>query len=147
MENDIDPDIDFFCNVTDSSCYPTEEQYNETIKTVNRLSIIHFSCRGLYENFIISRPESWINPDKIKELWIRGIKSGYKSRQKPVIYHYIVLECLTEYNCREKRQDKNKDIIISCIYIVPRSSIASFGDWMEEGLADVSWKVLLICGS
>ena len=123
MENDIDPDIDFFCNVTDSSCYTTEEQYNETIKTVNRLSIIHFSCRGLYENFnnikeyrrqfslmfpIIAIPESWIKPDKVKELWIRRIKSGYKSRQKPVIYHYIVLECLTEYNNLNLQRKKTR---------------------------------------
>ena len=51
LEHDIDPDNNFFSNINDNCCYYSAEQYNQTIQTDSKLSIIHFNSRSLSANF------------------------------------------------------------------------------------------------
>lgn len=53
-----------------------------------------------------------------------------------------VLECITIEICKEK----TKNVIISCIYRAPGSSIEIFKDWMEEIFSKVIHKTVFICG-
>ena len=51
MEEDIDPENNFFNDIVDNCCYYTTDQYNRTVKVDNKLSIIHFNSRSLNANF------------------------------------------------------------------------------------------------
>ena len=51
LEHDIDQDNNFFSNINDNCCYYSAEQYNQTIQTDSKLSIIHFNSRSLSANF------------------------------------------------------------------------------------------------
>lgn len=51
-----------------------------------------------------------------------------------------VLECLTIEVCREK----NKNIIVSCIYRAPDSKIETFKEWMEGMFSNKSNKTIFI---
>ena len=39
IENDIDPDNNFFSNINDNCCYYTDEQYNQNIKGIQKRKI------------------------------------------------------------------------------------------------------------
>ena len=79
FEHDIDPESNFFQNISNNCGYYTEEKFNKSIKLDQGLSIIHFNSRSLYANFekieeyikqfkkpfnIIAVSETWLNPDK-----------------------------------------------------------------------------------
>ena len=79
MEDNIDPENNFFFNINPDCSYYTDEQYNKNIKADQKLSIIHFISRSLYANFhnikeylrqfsqpfnIIAISETCINPEK-----------------------------------------------------------------------------------
>ncbi len=51
MENDIEPDNNFFNSLNNNCCYYTEEQFNRAINKDGKLSIIHINSRSLYANF------------------------------------------------------------------------------------------------
>lgn len=53
-----------------------------------------------------------------------------------------LLECETIEICKEK----NKNVIISCIYRAPGSSIELFKDWIEAPFSRMNQKVIFICG-
>lgn len=53
-----------------------------------------------------------------------------------------VLECITVEICKEK----SKNVIISCIYRAPGSSIETFKDWIEETFIEIAHKKVFICG-
>lgn len=178
IENDIDPDNNFFSNITDNCCYYTDEQYNQTIKTDNKLSIIHFNSRSMYANFsnikdylnkftkpfkIIAISETWIKADKGMDFELDGYELNHINRKnksgggvavyvdKDLNYRVVenmstavdnLFECITIEICREK----NKNVIISCIYRAPGSSIESFNNWMEASFSKVNQKVIFICG-
>lgn len=42
--------------------------------------------------------------------------------------------------------EKNKNIIVSCVYRSPGSNIDTFKEWMEETFTKTSQKVMFICG-
>ena len=178
IENDIDPDNNFFSNINDNCCYYTDEQYNQTIKTDNKLSIIHFNSRSMYANFnnikdylsqftnpfkIIAISETWFNADKGMDFELDGYELNYINRKnksgggvavyvdKNLNYRVVqnmstaidnLLECITIEICKEK----NKNVIISCIYRAPGSSIELFKDWIEASFSMMSQKVTFICG-
>ena len=51
IENDIDPENNFYIN-THSHCeYYTEEQFRKSVKMDRPISIIHFNSRSLNSNF------------------------------------------------------------------------------------------------
>ena len=53
-----------------------------------------------------------------------------------------ILECITIEMCKENK----KNVIISCIYRTPGSSVELFTDWMEEVFTKISHKTIFICG-
>ncbi len=53
-----------------------------------------------------------------------------------------VLECISI----EIYKEKKRNVIISCIYRAPGSSIELFSDWMEEMFSKLSHKTNFICG-
>lgn len=98
MENDIDPENNFFANINNNCNYYTDEQFNRSIKTEQQLSIIHFNSRSLYANFhsikhylkqlkqhfnIIAITETWINSGKESDFGIEGYEMfSIKSKQE-----------------------------------------------------------------
>ena len=51
FENDIDPDTNFYNNLTSKCEYYTDSKYTEKISKINGLSCIHFNARSLNKNF------------------------------------------------------------------------------------------------
>lgn len=96
LENDIDPENNFFSNINYECCYYTDEQFNQTIITDNKLSIIHFNSRSLYANFsnikdylsqftkpfkIIAMSETWIKADKGMDFELNGNELNFINRK------------------------------------------------------------------
>ncbi len=96
LENDIDLDNNFFSAINNNCCYYTNDQYNQKIKAVDNLSIIHFNSRSLYENFshireylhqfsqpfnIIAISETWITADKGMDFEMEGYELRYMNRK------------------------------------------------------------------
>ena len=100
FENDIDPENNFYNNLSSKCQYYTNLQFTEKIGKVNGLSFIHFNARSLKTNFqkikerilelyvkfdIITISETWIETDLIDDFNInnydayhitRGIRRG-----------------------------------------------------------------------
>ncbi|KAL7374674.1 hypothetical protein ABVT39_005135 [Epinephelus coioides] len=176
-ENDIDPDNNFFSTIN-NNCYYTDEQYNQTINTDNKLSIIHFNSRSMYANFsnikdylcqfikpfnIIAISETRINVDKGVDFELDGYELSYINRENKsgggvavyvdISLNYRVVqnmstatdnlfECITIEICKEK----NKNVIISCIYRAPGANTELFSNWIEASFARMNQKVVFICG-
>lgn len=100
---------------------------------------------------IIAISETWISPDKGMDFDLYGYEMFYMNRKNESgggVALYIdrkinckvvdgmsmavdnVFECVTVEICMEK----NKNIIISCIYRAPGSNMEIFKDWMEKML-------------
>ena len=95
MEQDIDPDINFFSNSNNVCTYYTTEQYNHNIRADGKLSIIHINSRSLYANFknikdylhsfsqpfnIIAISETWINNERGADFEMEGYELTYNNR-------------------------------------------------------------------
>ena len=52
LEQDINPDNNFFSSLNNNCCYYTDSQFNQNINVDGKLSIIHFNSRSLYANFV-----------------------------------------------------------------------------------------------
>lgn len=87
MEHNIDPDLNFFNDTNEDCCYYCEDDYNQSINTCNKLTIIHFNARSLYTNFhnirdylqtfterfnIIAITETWITTEKGLDFDLEG---------------------------------------------------------------------------
>ncbi len=87
IENDIDPENNFFHSINNNCLYYTDAQFNNAIKTQHNLSIIHFNSRSLYANFhnikhylgqftkpfnIIAISETWINRERGMDFELEG---------------------------------------------------------------------------
>lgn len=96
LEQDIDPDNNFFSTIDKTCYYYTNDQYNHNIKPEGKLSIIHFNSRSLYTNFnnikdylhsfsqpfnIIAISETWINNEKGIDFELDGYELTYNNRQ------------------------------------------------------------------
>lgn len=96
IENDIDPENNFFININNNCCYYTEDQYNRSFKSDNTISIIHFNSRSLYANFqnikeylshfkktfnVIAISETWISPEKGLDFHLDGYDLTYMNRK------------------------------------------------------------------
>lgn len=96
LENDIDPENNFFSNINDKCGYYTDELHNQTILTDNKWSIIHFNGRSLYANFsnikdhssqftnpfkIIAVSETWIKADKGMDFELNGYELNFINRK------------------------------------------------------------------
>ena len=120
LEHEIDPDNNFFSTINNNCHYYTGEQFNRSIKTVGKLSIIHFNSRSLYANFtsirdyldtfsqpfnIIAISETWLNKDRELDFDMDGYELSYINRQNKggggvAIYvdktlHFKVLDRMT----------------------------------------------------
>ena len=96
LEHEIDPDNNFFSTININCHYYTGEQFNRSIKTDGKLSIIHFNSRSLYANFtsirdyldtfsqpfnIIAISETWLNKDRELDFDMDGYELSYINRQ------------------------------------------------------------------
>ena len=97
LEQDIDPDHNFFDYLNNTCCYFTDEQYNDLItKPVHGISIVHFNSRSLYANFksikdylnkfkkpfnIIALSETWLCPEKGFDFELNGYEFNYMNRR------------------------------------------------------------------
>lgn len=79
LEDEIDPDNMFFSSINISCNYFTEDDFNNSINSEGKLSIIHFNSRSMYTSFntikdylqqfmhpfsIIAISETWYNEEK-----------------------------------------------------------------------------------
>lgn len=79
LNTDIGPDNNFLSSFVKNCNYFTQEQYENSINAVGKLSIIHFNSRSMYKNFnsikedlqqfthpfsIIAITETWFSIDK-----------------------------------------------------------------------------------
>lgn len=102
----IDPDNNFLCITEDNCCFDTEGQYYQTIKTVNRLSMIHFSCRSR-------------NLNDIKEYWSQftrafNIAAMCESWINPIKGRNFVLD---RYKFSDINEDDEEWLYLYCVYI------------------------------
>lgn len=51
MQNDLDPDNNFYTKILNSCEYFTEDHFEAQMTLRDSLSIIHFNCRSLNSNF------------------------------------------------------------------------------------------------
>ena len=112
---------------------------------------------------IVAISETWINNVKGADFELEGYEFNYINRQNKIgggVAIYVdralkfkvmesmttvmdnILECITVEICREKQ----KNVIVSCIYRAPDSSIEVFNDWIEEMFSKMSHKTVFICG-
>lgn len=93
--NAIDPENNLFHNFDNSCDYYTDEEFNFKMTTAQTFSIIHFSSKSLYANFInikeylkqfhqqfsiIAISETWIKSEKGADFEINGYELNFKSR-------------------------------------------------------------------
>ena len=50
FDSHIDPDSNFFRNLTNNCCYYSETLFNLELKAINGFSLIHFNARSLNAN-------------------------------------------------------------------------------------------------
>ena len=97
MENDIDPENNFYID-TQSHCeYYTEEQFNRNLKTNGIISIIHFNSTSLNSNLskikhcltqlnrqftAISISETWLNEEQTAMVDLEGYEMYFTNRNK-----------------------------------------------------------------
>ena len=87
LEQNIDPDNNFFYSINNNCTYYSDEQFNQSITSKDQFSIIHFNSRSLYANFsnikeylqtfsqsfsIIAVSETWINTEKGMDFELEG---------------------------------------------------------------------------
>lgn len=97
MENDFDPENNFYNNTQNNCEYYTEEQFNRNILTTGRISIIHFNSRSLNSNLLkikyclrqlnkqftaIAISETWLSLQETATADIEGYEMFYVSRTK-----------------------------------------------------------------
>ena len=95
FENDIDPENNFYNNLSSKCQYYTNLQFTEKIGKVNGLSFIHFNARSLKTNFqkikdymlelyvkfdIIAISETWIETDLIDDFNINNYDAYHITR-------------------------------------------------------------------
>ncbi|XP_061906913.1 uncharacterized protein LOC133652321 isoform X1 [Entelurus aequoreus] len=95
LENDIDPDTNFFSHISNNCFYYTDDQYNSNITCDNKLSIVHFNSRSLYANYnniknflehinepfkVIAVTETWIDDKKGIDFDLEGYELNYINR-------------------------------------------------------------------
>lgn len=179
-ENSYDTDPDhFLSSIVNNKCnYYTQEQFDNTVKSDGKLSIIHFNCRSLYAHFstlkeylqtfshpfnIVALTETWLNTALDFDFELDGYEFRYLNREnkthggvalfihKSLKFDVVnsmtvridgIMECLTV----EIYNDKKKNVVISCVYRTPNTSIEIFKDWMEKLYSTVNRKSLFICG-
>ena len=178
IDQDIDPDNNFFFNLNENCHYYTSEQFNAKIDCTGKLTIIHFNSRHLSKNFhaikdylhtfaipfhVIAISESWITEGEETNYTLEGYDLVNINRQNKggggvgifvindLQFHIVdemtvtmdnVLECITIEICMEK----TKNIIISCIYRTPGTSIEIFTNWIDSMFSKFCNKVVVFCG-
>lgn len=113
---------------------------------------------------IIAISETWITSEKgVDDLQMNGYELNYMCRKNKagggvalyvdIRLDYKVVECMsavvddiTECITVEIGMEKKKNVLVSCIYRTPGTSIDTFGDWMEKMFASTNQKVMFICG-
>lgn len=112
---------------------------------------------------IIAISETWIDTEKGIDFELDGYELRYKNRQnkggggvamyidKSLNFRVLdgmttvidnLLECLTIEICMEK----NRNVIVSCIYRAPGSNIVTFSEWMESVFSKIGNKTVFVCG-
>uniref|UniRef100_A0A8C6LAH3 Reverse transcriptase domain-containing protein n=1 Tax=Nothobranchius furzeri TaxID=105023 RepID=A0A8C6LAH3_NOTFU len=95
MQDDIDPDNNFYTRVQNHCEYYTEDQFEHNVTIKGKLSVIHFNCRSLNSNFVkimqclkqsnhpftvIAISETWLQEGRISMFQIEGYNMFSTSR-------------------------------------------------------------------
>ena len=121
LNTEIDPDNNFLSSIINNCNYFTQEQYENSIKSVGKLSIIHFNSRSMYRNFnsikeylqqftqpfsIIAITETWFNIDKGIDFCLDDYELSYINRERKTgggvaLYIHKSIKCmvLTDMTC------------------------------------------------
>lgn len=59
---------------------------------------------------------------------------------------WLVILYIRVYYSRNTYLEKKKNVIASCVYRTPGSSIGMFREWMENVFAISNQKVIFVCG-
>lgn len=112
---------------------------------------------------IIAISETWTNAEKGLDFELEGYEVNFVNRRNKsgggvAVYvdknlNYKVVESMTtvidnllECITIEIYKEKEKNVIISCIYRTPGSSIQVFNDFIEKIFSKTNQKVIFICG-
>lgn len=97
LEDQIDPDNMFLSSNPINCKYYTENDYNTSVESQGKFSIIHFNSRSMYANFnaikeylqqvmhpfsIIAISETWFNEDKGIDFELNDYNLNYVNRKK-----------------------------------------------------------------
>lgn len=95
QEDQLDPDNHFLLANPNDCKYYSEKEYNSSIKTDKKFSIVHFNSRSLYANFssieeylqqfhdpfsIIAVSETWIKEEKGVDFELKDYNLNYVNR-------------------------------------------------------------------
>lgn len=95
MQNDLDPENNFYTKVQNDCNYYTESQFEAHLFTKDSLSIIHFNSRSLNSNFsqilnclrqtkntfsVIAISETWLCEDQSSHYEIEGYNAFFQNR-------------------------------------------------------------------
>ena len=171
--NNIDPDNNFFDNVSMECYYYTEDRFHQTLNIHQGRSIVHFNCRSLFSNFeeiraylselrfAITLSETWIK----KKNWILFncqiinciIKNFTQKRWRSNIYirNCINFQILDNLSCTvenvlecisvEQHIANSKPIIVSCLYRHSDSKIIQTIDIIKFFYKNAKYH-LYLCG-
>lgn len=75
MQNDLDPDNNFYTKILNSCEYFTEDHFEAQMTLRDSLSIIHFNCRSLNSNFpkildCLEQTKNKFSAIAISETWL-----------------------------------------------------------------------------
>ena len=121
LNTEIDPDNNFLSSIINNCNYFTQEQYENSIKSVGKLSIIHFNSRSMYRNFnsikeylqqftqpfsITAITETWFYIDKGIDFCLDDYELSYINRERKTgggvaLYIHKSIKCmvLTDMTC------------------------------------------------
>lgn len=94
-ESNIEPDKNFFKNLTNDCPYYIDDQFNRKIKVENNITVVHYNSISLYETLlnikehliqfktpfsVIAVLETWITPEKCEDNILRIFKLFIKKK-------------------------------------------------------------------
>ena len=114
-EGTLDPVNNLYKNNQHDCQYYSVEKFNETFNQDHGLSIIHFNCRSLPQNFdkvketlnelktvfdVIALTETWLNTSNMNDYTIEGYESYHSVRENRVgggVALYIKMDIIVRY--------------------------------------------------
>lgn len=160
------------CNYFTQEQYEKNVIINGTLSIIHFNSRSMYANFGSIKDFlqcfthpfsIIAISETWFSNERGIDFALNGYELVHVNRNdktrggvaffihESIKFHVVngmslavdgIMECLTVEICNEKK----KNVIVSCVYRTPGTSITIFNEWMDKLFSPVTQKTLFICG-